>query len=132
MLADYPPIPALAVKDLVQARAFYEGTLGFSPVIGDVPDGVIYPSGSGRFLVYLSSYAGTNKATAVTFDVAPDAFDAEVAALRAKGVTFQTFDLEPLVWTDGVASMGDAMKSVWFADPDGNILNVETGAPASV
>ncbi len=76
-------------------------------------------------MVYPSAYAGTNKATAVSFQVPGEAFDAEVAALREKGLVFQTFELEELTWDDGVASWGE-MRSVWFEDPDGNILNVET------
>ena len=28
-------------------------------------------------------------------------------------------------WQDGVATAG-SMRAVWFADPDGNILNLET------
>ncbi|RYV52046.1 VOC family protein [Pengzhenrongella frigida] len=124
MLADYLPIPAIAVKDLERARAFYEGTLGFSPA-GDVPDGVMYRAGNSGFLVYPSEYAGTNKATAMSFQVTPGAFDDEVAALRAKGLSFQTFDIDGLVWDGDVAIMGDA-KAVWFADPDGNVLNLES------
>ena len=35
-------------------------------------------------------------------------------------------------WDDEVASVGD-MRAVWFADPDENILNVETSMePASI
>jgi hypothetical protein len=31
-------------------------------------------------------------------------------------------------WQDGVASMMDgSFRSVWFQDPDGNILNLGTG-----
>jgi catechol 2,3-dioxygenase-like lactoylglutathione lyase family enzyme len=126
MLADHSPVTALAVSDLDRARAFYEGTLGFSPE-GDPPEGVLYRAGTGRFLVYASSYAGTNKATAMSFDVPPEAFDAEVAALRERDITFQTFDMEGMEWHDGVAHAGP-MRAVWFADPDGNILNVETMA----
>jgi hypothetical protein len=33
--------------------------------------------------------------------------------------------MEGLEWIDGVATAG-TMRAVWFADPDGNILNVET------
>jgi catechol 2,3-dioxygenase-like lactoylglutathione lyase family enzyme len=124
MLSDYTPIPTLAVKDLAEARAFYEGVLGFVPV-GDVPDGVRYAAGSSGFLVYPSGYAGTNQATAASFQVPAGAFDAEVAALRGKGLVFQTFEMAELTWADGVATMGE-MRSVWFADPDGNVLNVET------
>ena len=125
MLGDHDPVATLAVKDLQVARDFYEGVLGLTPG-GDVPDGVLYSAGSGSFLVYPSSYAGTNKATALSFQVPADAFDAEVSALRDKGVTFQSFEAEGLTWDDGVASFGDRYRGVWFADPDGNILNVDT------
>jgi hypothetical protein len=64
----------------------------------------------------------------VSFNVSMSQFDDEIAALRKKGVTFLTFDAEGLDWTGDVASMGDAMKSVWFTDPDGNIFNVSAGA----
>ena len=37
----------------------------------------------------------------------------------------QTFEVADMSWEDGVATMGE-MRAVWFADPDGNILNVET------
>jgi catechol 2,3-dioxygenase-like lactoylglutathione lyase family enzyme len=123
MLSAYNPVTALAVKDLDAARKFYEDTLGLTPAEDSMPDGVMYTAGSGRVFVYPSAYAGTNKATAVSFDVPPDKFDAEVAALRDKGVEFQTFDLPNATWEDGVAT-GSGMKAVWFADPDGNILNV--------
>lgn len=127
MIGDHRPIPTLGVKDLARAREFYEGTLGFSPE-GDMSEGVTYRSGSGQFFVYPSAFAGTNKATAMTFDVPAEAFDAEVAALRAADISFQTFEAEGLEWEDGVASIRDgAMRSVWFEDPDGNILNIGTG-----
>ena len=105
MLTTFTPVPTIAVKDLDRARAFY--------------------AGSGSFFVYPSGYAGTNKATAMSFEVPLDAFDAEVGALRAKGLTFQTFEAEGMVWDDGVATMGE-MRALWFADPDGNIISVTT------
>ncbi len=106
---------------------FYEDTLGFAPERESVA-GVAYKSGDAMVFLYQSEYAGTNKATAVSFDVPMSAFDDEVAALREKGVTFMTFDAEGLEWKQGVASMtGEDMKSVWFSDPDGNVINVSAG-----
>ena len=81
MLGDHDTIATIAVKDLQVARDFYEGVLGFAPR-GDSPEGVLYGAGSGAFLVYPSSFAGTNRATAMSFQVPGDRFDAEVAALR--------------------------------------------------
>lgn len=124
MLADYTPIPTLAVADLARARAFYEGVLRMTPR-DDVPEGVLYAAGAGSFLVYPSRFAGTNKATSMSFQVPPERFDAEVAALRAEGVSFLTFDLPDGSWDAGVATFGEQGKAVWFEDPDGNILNLE-------
>ena len=125
MLGDHDSIAVLAVKDLARARTYYEDVLGLTSP-REVADGVLYAAGSGTFLVYPSSFAGTNKATAMSFQIPQDQFDAEVATLRERGVTFSTFEAEGLSWVDGVASYGD-FKSAWFEDPDGNVLNVETG-----
>jgi catechol 2,3-dioxygenase-like lactoylglutathione lyase family enzyme len=125
MLSQFTPVAALPTADLSKARGFYEGTLGLTP--REVMGGVAYECGNGRVLVYESAYAGTNKATAVNFDVPLSAFDDEIGTLREKGVTFTTFELEGADWNEGVASAGDT-KGVWFADPDGNIINVSTGA----
>lgn len=130
MLADYGSVATLAVKDLQRARDFYEGLLGFTPK-GDVPDGVFYSSGSTSFLVYPSQFAGTNKGTAMSFQVSADAFGTEVQGLRDKGVTFQTFEMDGITWSDGVAAFGENNWAVWFEDPDGNILNVESDAATS-
>ena len=127
MLSDFAPVPTLAVSDLRRAREFYEGVLGFK-ADGDVAEGVMYPSGNGSFLVYPSAYAGTNKATAMSLQVSAEAFDAEVAVLREKGVTFDEFEMDQITWDNGVASMPDGSRAAWFSDPDGNILNLEVGA----
>ena len=125
MLSSYTPVATLPTSDLTKARSFYEDTLGLA-VQNDLSGAVTYSCGSGNLFVYESAYAGTNKATSVTFDVPASEFDAEVDALRAKGIEFMTFEMEGLEWNDGVASMGE-MRAVWFTDPDGNILNYSSG-----
>lgn len=125
MLSDFTPVTTLAVKDLQGARRFYESVLGFSSGT-EVGEGAFYTAGNSRFFIYESQYAGTNQATAMSFQVPPDTFDAEVAALRGAGVNFDTFDAPGVTWDDGVATIGEGMRGVWFKDPDGNILNVDT------
>jgi hypothetical protein len=71
--------------------------------------------------VYRSDYAGTNKATAVTWNV--DNVKEEVAALKSKGVVFEHYDM-PGMTRDGDVYVSGDMKVAWFKDPDGNILNV--------
>lgn len=126
MLSDITPVATLPTADMAKARRFYEETLRLAPPREDM-GGVTYACGDGTVFVYESEYAGSNKATAVSFNIAMTAFDDEVATLRDKGVSFLTFDAEGLEWNDGVASMGGVMKAVWFSDPDGNILNIAAG-----
>jgi catechol 2,3-dioxygenase-like lactoylglutathione lyase family enzyme len=125
MLSDCTPVATVPTADVARARRFYEETLGLSPVREDVT-GVTYKCGEGKLFLYQSGYAGTNKATAITFPVSEDRFDDEVETLRSKGVTFQTFEYEGMEWKDDVM-ISEGMKAVWFSDPDGNILNLGTG-----
>ena len=126
MLSQFTPIPTLPTADLSKARKFYEDTLGLT-LQREAMDGLSYQCGDGTLFVYQSEYAGTNKATAVTFEVPTSAFDTEVDALQGEGVSFMTFELEGVSWDkNGIASMGD-LKAVWFTDPDGNIINVSAG-----
>ena len=77
MLSQHTPVATLPTRDLPKARAFYEDTLGFTPERESVA-GVSYKSGGAMVFLYESEYAGTNKATAVSFDVPLSAFDDEV------------------------------------------------------
>jgi catechol 2,3-dioxygenase-like lactoylglutathione lyase family enzyme len=126
MLSQITPVSTLPTADLSRARRFYEATLGFTPHREGM-GGVFYACGDGHVFVYESAFAGTNRATALSFETPLATFDDEVQALRAKEVSFMTFELDGAEWDDGVASMGDRMKAVWFADPDGNIINVTAG-----
>ena len=127
MLGDKPAAATVAVSDLARAREFYEGVLGLTAT-QELGEALVYRSGSSSVFVYESKFAGTNKATALTWDVGDD-FDAVVQALRDKGVTFERYDDLPGTSRDGdVHKLGDTgMRAVWFKDPDGNILNVGNG-----
>jgi catechol 2,3-dioxygenase-like lactoylglutathione lyase family enzyme len=120
MLGKADAMPMVAVKDLDRARKFYEDTLGLSEV-DDFGEGFILKSGDTKFSIYRSEYAGTNKATALTFDV--DDIDSEVRDLKDKGIMFEHYDLEGLQ-RDGDIYRGENMKTAWFKDPDGNILSL--------
>jgi catechol 2,3-dioxygenase-like lactoylglutathione lyase family enzyme len=124
MLGDHNVAATLPVADLARAREFYEGTLGLKPELEMEPEAVLYASGQSRVLVYRSEYSGTNQGTAASW-VAADGFDQEVAALREQGVRFERYDLPGTTLEGDVHVMGEAgLRSVWFKDPDGNILNL--------
>ncbi len=119
MLGNIRPTPMLAVKDLGRARRFYETTLGLQPVETGMPDVVEYRAGGTTFVVYVSQYAGTNRATALTWAVG-DELEKDVAALKAKGVRFETYDL-PDTSRNGEVHVSGEIRNAWFKDPDGNI-----------
>ena len=125
MLADKDAAANLAVRDLEAAKKFYEGTLGLKAFAHEGEEVIAYSSGRSTLLVYKSQYAGTNKATAVTFTVGGE-LEAIVRALKAKGVQFEHYDLPGMSRKGDVHAAG-GMKAAWFKDPDGNILSLVSG-----
>jgi len=124
MLGTRNAVANVAVKDLARAKEFYERTLGLKKVDEEGDELVVFESGDSVLNVYRSDYAGTNKATAVTWSV--DDLEAEVRDLKAKGVTFEHYDM-PETKLDGDIHVAGNMKVAWFKDPDGNILNLVKG-----
>lgn len=122
MLGNKNAIATIAVKDLNQARKFYEGTLGLTPIDTKESEAVVYRSGDSSVLVYRSQYAGTNKATAVTWS-AGDALEDIVRALEAKGVAFEHYDM-PGGTLQGDVHVFGTHHVAWFKDPDGNIISL--------
>ena len=123
MLSKYDAIPTVAVKNLAAAKKFYEGTLGLKQIDAEGEEVVVYQNGSSRLNVYRSQYAGTNKATAVTWAV--DDVEGEVQALKSKGVAFEHYDMPELKLKGDVhVADGADLKVAWFKDPDGNILSI--------
>jgi catechol 2,3-dioxygenase-like lactoylglutathione lyase family enzyme len=122
MLGDKDAAANVAVRDLQIARHFYRDVLGLTEVGSQGDELYVFQSGKTLINVYRSEFAGTNKATAVTWDVGRKIEDT-VEALRTKGVSFEHYDM-PGLTLQGDIHGGYGMKVAWFKDPDGNILNV--------
>jgi catechol 2,3-dioxygenase-like lactoylglutathione lyase family enzyme len=122
MLSHTNAVANLAVKNLETAKRFYEETLGLQPIHMEGQEVITYRSGDSVLNVYRSQFAGTNKATAVTWTVGPE-FDATMRDLKAKGIQFEHYDMPGIERQGDVHVSGD-MKVAWFKDPDGNILNI--------
>ena len=120
MLQAKDVMATVAVKDLKSASRFYEDTLGMKRKGNEGDEAILYSSGKASFLVYRSQHAGTNQATAATWDVGGD-IEAVVETLRGKGVRFEHYDLPGMRRAGDVHVAGD-MKAAWLKDPDGNIL----------
>ena len=125
MLGDKEAVANIAVKNLETARKFYQGTLGLTQIGSEGQEVIVFRSGSYKIYVYKSEYAGTNQATAVTWVVGKD-IEGIVQQLKAKGVTFEHYDMPDVTREDDIHVAGD-MKVAWFKDPDGNILNIING-----
>ncbi|PIB93706.1 VOC family protein [Caulobacter sp. FWC2] len=122
MLGDRDAQATVAVKDLKVARPFYEEILGLTPLPSDTPSVQGFKAGASVVLVYESDFAGSNKATVLTWSLG-EAFEDAVQALKAKGIVFERYDL-PGMSRDGDVHVSGGMRVVWFKDPDGNILSL--------
>ena len=122
MLRDVDAVANLAVKDLEVSRKFYRDTLGLEQVGSEGEELLVFRSGKSLLNIYRSRFAGTNQATAVTWDVGSE-LEAVVRALKAKGIGFEHYDM-PGQRLEGDVHVFDRMKVTWFKDPDGNLLNV--------
>ena len=124
MLGKADATPMIAVKDLDRARKFYEDTLGLK-ADDDWGEGFNLKSGDTLVNVYRSEFAGTNKATALNFEV--DDAEKEAGELREKGIFFEKYEL-PGLEPQGDLYVGEGgFKTAWFKDPDGNILSITEG-----
>jgi catechol 2,3-dioxygenase-like lactoylglutathione lyase family enzyme len=124
MLSDNDAIATVAVKNLETAKQFYEGTLGLTKTMEN-EEVLAFKTGQSTLFVYRSQYAGTNKATGVTF-VAEEVDDL-VRTLKGRGVPFEHYDL-PQMTRQGDVHVAGSMRAAWFKDPDGNIFSLVTPA----
>ncbi len=124
MLGDSRVMAAIPVADVERARGFYEGVLGLRFAGGPRADGSLeYACGSGTGLFTYPTHvnAGRSPATLAAWHV--DDIEATAKALRDKGVALEDYDLPELKTERGIATLPGG-RTLWFKDPDGNILNV--------
>src|SRR5438477_5050510 len=121
MLKQSRIVPYIPVADVARARKFYEDKIGLTPK-EEYAGGVIYECGRGSWVfMYPSPGAGTSKASTAFWSV--DDVAAEVAALKARGVVFEEYDMPGIKMENSIASGGGA-KTAWFKDSEGNILAI--------
>lgn len=122
MLTDRPIHTALPATDLERAKRFYAEKLGLTPEteLPDLRDGLFYRCGEGtRFLVFPSPNATSGTHTQMTWRT--NDIEAEVAALKSRGVIFEEYDTPEVKTINSVATIGQS-KGAWFRDSEGNLL----------
>lgn len=128
-LSRYPVRASIAVSDIDEAVAFYEGKLGL-PVLRSGPSAAIadgsrvYGSGGGPALnVYQSVTAGKSPATLATWYV--DDLDQVVDELTSSGVEFARYEQLDHD-AKGITVRAGGGRIAWFRDPDGNTFALES------
>jgi catechol 2,3-dioxygenase-like lactoylglutathione lyase family enzyme len=125
MLGGKEAMATVAVRDLQAAKKFYEGTLGLRQTDAQEQEAVTYQAGAAKLLVYRSQFAGSNKATGVTWLLGSEV-EKVVKGLRSKGVSFEHYQM-PGLTLRGDIHEGQGMQAAWFKDPDGNIHALVSG-----
>jgi catechol 2,3-dioxygenase-like lactoylglutathione lyase family enzyme len=120
MLSTAPIRAYIPVSDVARARRFYEEKIGLRPR-QEYAGGVIYECGGTEVFMYPTPNAGTSRASQAFWQVAD--VEKEVAELKARGVTFEEYDMPGMNKNSGIATAGGA-KTAWFKDTEGNILAV--------
>jgi predicted enzyme related to lactoylglutathione lyase len=118
MLKDSPIIPYIPVSDLARARKFYSEKVGLEPK-AENNGGLTYECGGTEVFMYVSGGAGISKASQAFWAVKD--LKAEVAELRARGLTFEQYDMPGMKMQDGIVESGGALAA-WFKDSEGNIM----------
>ncbi len=114
----YAYVPA---KDVARARRFYEEKVGLKPS-QEINGGIVYEfADRTACFLYPTPNAGTSKASQAFWEV--DDIEREVAELRARGVTFEEYDMPGAKSANGIVTAGGA-KAAWFKDSEGNIMAV--------
>ncbi len=119
----------LPAQDLDRARSFYAKKLGLEPA-EERPGGLLYRCARGSFVLFESTGAPSGDHTQMAWEVAD--LEATVAALRARGVVFEEYDLPGLRTVDAIARIdgnypskgGVGEKGAWFKDSEGNLLAI--------
>jgi predicted enzyme related to lactoylglutathione lyase len=118
MLQDAPMYSYIPAKDLARARKFYEEKLGFK-VKQEIAGGIVYEFGKGTAcFLYPTPNAGTSQASQAFWQV--EDIEREVAALKARGVNFEKYEM-PEMDENGISTAGGA-KAAWVKDTEGNIM----------
>lgn len=126
MFKDATPFSGFSVNDLEAARQFYGQTLGIDienqPGMGFE---LRFRNGH-RIFIYPKPEHQPASFTVLNFPV--DDIDRAVDELAGKGVSFERYDMPPLVQDEkGIArgrTAGMGPDIAWFKDPAGNILSV--------
>lgn len=110
----------LPAKDLERARSFYAERLGLVAT-SETETGIHFIVGGTRFRLFRSGGSASGSHTQLALTVSD--IDAQVRALRKRGLSFEDYDYPNLKTVEGIADLGFA-RAAWFKDSEGNLLGI--------
>lgn len=110
----------LPAKDLDRARTFYAERLGLTAT-SETDTGIHYVVGGTRFRLFRSGGSASGSHTQLALTVTD--IDAQVRALRERGVSFEEYAYPNLKTVAGIADLGYA-RAAWLKDSEGNLLGI--------
>jgi catechol 2,3-dioxygenase-like lactoylglutathione lyase family enzyme len=110
----------IPVQDLERARAFYSEKLGLEPA-EERPGGLRYKCVGGEFTLFESAGAASGDHTQMAWEV--ENFDATVAELEERGVSFEEFGFAE-VPGHYPSKNARGEKAAWFRDSEGNLFGI--------
>jgi catechol 2,3-dioxygenase-like lactoylglutathione lyase family enzyme len=127
-LSNAHTVTKLPAQDLERARAFYRDKLGLEPV-EERTGGLRYVCGLTEFHLFSSSGAPSGTSTQMAFEV--EDIEAALADLRARGVTFERFEMagfdvrgDTIAAPDNYPSKGTGEIGMFFYDTEGNLIGI--------
>jgi predicted enzyme related to lactoylglutathione lyase len=126
-LGDFPAAAVLRAEDIGRAKKYYTDVVGLKPM--DIPtsgsEGMFTAGDGTMVLIYERPGMPAPQNTTLGFNLPPAQFDEVAADLRARGVTFEDYDVPEigLKTVNGIAEF-EGTKAAWFKDSEGNIVNI--------
>lgn len=122
----YAKLPA---QDVERAKGFYADKLGLEPY-GERHNHVYYEFSGAHLIIFPST--GNPSGTHDQLGLVVENLEAEVARLKARGVSFESYPPPPRATTTGeITDMGQ-VKAAWFKDSEGNLISIaefSSGSP---
>ena len=128
VLGDMMACGVLRAEDYDRAKRFYMDVVGLTLThesAGPPREGM-FSAGEGTMVcIYGRQGLPAPQNTALAFRVPADGFEDLVKGVRARGVTFEEYDLPEvgLKTVRGIAEL-NGRKRAWFRDPEGNIIGL--------
>jgi predicted enzyme related to lactoylglutathione lyase len=127
MLNDSKVEANIPASDLRRARDFYADKMGLTPSEEFGDEALAYRTAGGTaFSIYRTEYAGQAAHTIAQWHV--EDIESEVRDLKAKGVSFEVYDLPGVQWEGEIASMEGLGRAAWFKDSEGNTMCIDQAA----